>query len=148
MVAREDGVQRQSGEGHVADANMPKTPMLTGEGSRTPRRFPRLRCMIPVHAVIDHAWDPTSVTAFSGTLMNIGCGGGTLRLPAVLPPRTRLRLTLPTTVVARNLPAQVVWTSAVPGRRAKGILYGIRWMEALSPQALHSLQPLLGRETA
>jgi len=132
----------------VAEVSPPETPMSTGEGTRIPRRFPRPRCMIPVHAVIDHAWEPTTLTAFSGALLNISCGGATVRLPAILPPRTRLRLTLPTTVVSRNLQAQVVWTSAVPGMRAKHALYGIRWREALSEQALRALRPLLGREAA
>ncbi len=132
----------------MADDDMQTRSKSPAEGARSPRRFPRLRCMIPVHAVVDHAWDPGSATAFSGMLLNIGCGGGSLQLPAVLPPRTRLRLTLPTTVVARNLAAQVVWTSAIPGRRAKRILYGFRWADDLPQQVLQSLQPLLGRQTA
>lgn len=146
MVARKTTISAR-GEGHVTEASTPETPMSTGEGSRIPRRFPRQHCMIPVHATIDHAWETTALKAFSGTLMNISCGGATLRFPVVLPPRTRLRLTLPTTVVSRNLQAQVVWTSVVPGKRARRPLYGIRWLEALSQQSLHSLQPLLGRET-
>ena len=130
----------------MAETVSPETTMSTGEGTQTSRRSPRLRCMMPVHVVIDHAWEGTAPAAFSGELLNVSCGGALLRLSGVLPPRTRLRLTLPTAVVARNLPALVIWTSAVPGTRTRLALYGIRWTEALSPQTLHSLRPLLGRE--
>jgi cell division FtsZ-interacting protein ZapD len=104
--------------------------------------------MIPTHVTVDHAWESSAPNAFSGMLLNISRGGATLRLAGTLAPRTRLRLALPTSAVARNLPAQVVWTSAIPGRRRRSAIYGIRWMEEFSPQVLDALRMLLGPESA
>lgn len=103
------------------------------------REFSRLPTMIPVHVEIAQAWQGTDGGSLPGGLINVSCGGAGMRLRRVLPPRTKLAISVPTDSGSLRLPAEVVWTSMTPGRGSSLGVYGIRWMERLSPRFLESL---------
>ena len=124
---------------------MPRASLLMaiqrkGEGAR---EFPRLSTMIPVYIEIAQTWQGTDGASVPGGVLNVSCGGTGMR--RVLPPRGRLVISVPTDSGCRHLPAEVVWTSTVPGRRSSPGVYGLRWMERLSPRLLESLLPRMER---
>lgn len=106
---------------------------------REPREFSRLPAMIPVRVEVAHVWEGATFTAMPATLFNMSRGGAGLRLQWVVPPRTRLLISLPTGTPPHRLLAEVVRTPQGPGREPKGELYGIRWLERLSPEVLESV---------
>ncbi len=121
--------------------------MKESSGERKPRRrehreFPRFASKIPAQIEVIHAWQGTSAGPFPGELYNISRGGAGLRLDRVFPPRTRLRIALPSMSRAQRLSAEVIWTSATFGRgNTRDAVYGVRWLEQLSRLALEALVP-------
>ena len=105
------------------------------------REYSRLPTMIPVHVEIAQAWQGADGTSLPGGLINVSCGGAGVRLRRVLPPRTKLLISVPTDSGSLRLQAEVVWTSMVPERGSSLGVYGIRWLERLSPRLLESLLP-------
>ena len=113
--------------------------MATRKQDEGAREFPRLVTMIPVNVEIAQAWQGPVGEKLPGGLLNVSCGGASVRLQKVLPPRTRLSVSVPTESGSRRLLAEVVWTSLTPGRRSSPGVYGIRWVERLSADSLESL---------
>lgn len=105
------------------------------------REFPRFPSRIPAQVEIAHAWQGTSAAPLGGELYNISRGGAGLRLDRVLPPRTRLRIGVPSVAPGSRLSAEVVWTSAPPGSGRGPAVYGVRWLEQLSRSSLESIVP-------
>jgi len=119
------------------------------QGGRIPRDFTRQRSQIPVCVRIDTAWSGTGPRILTGLLLDVSRGGGAVRLAGTLPPRTRLSLSLPPSLIGRRLRAEVVWTSVIPGDDVtRAAVYGLRWLEALEPELLELLQPLLAPGSA
>ncbi len=106
------------------------------------REFPRFAAKIPAQIEVIHAWQGTSAGPFSGELYNVSRGGAGLRLDRVFPPRTRLRIAIPSMLRGERLSAEVVWTSALVREPASGpAVYGVRWLEELSRLALEAIIP-------
>jgi hypothetical protein len=110
-----------------------------GPGAREYRRFP---AYIPAQFEIVHAWEGEAAAPLAGELYNVSRGGAGARIPRVLPPRTRLRVAIPSAPPGLRLVAEVVWTSSAPGPPRGPAVYGIRWLERLSPECLSSILPL------
>ncbi len=109
---------------------------------RDNREFARFASKIPAQIEVIHAWQGTSAGPFSGELYNISRSGAGLRLDRVFPPRTRLRIAVPSTIRGQRLSAEVVWTSATFGQQTAGAaVYGVRWLEQLSRLALEAIIP-------
>lgn len=115
------------------------TIMGTRGSNEEAREFPRHSALIPVQVEVSHAWQGTVGGAQPGSLLNVSRGGAGIRLYCVLPPRTGVVISVATGGQSRRLPAEVVWTSVVPGRGSSPGVYGIRWVERLSPKFLESL---------
>jgi hypothetical protein len=111
-----------------------------GPGAREHRRFP---AFIPAQFEIVHAWQGESAAPLTGALYNVSRGGAGARLPRVLPPRTRLRVAIPSAPPGLRLSAEIVWTSSAPGSGKDMAVYGIRWLEGVSAECLGSILPLL-----
>lgn len=110
-----------------------------GPGAREYRRFP---AHIPAQFEIVHVWQGGSAAPLMGELYNVSRGGAGARLPRVLPPRTRLRVAIPSASPGLRLAAEVVWTSSAPGSGKSLAVYGIRWLEGMSQDCLASILPL------
>ena len=115
------------------------TIMATRGSEEEAREFPRHSAMIPVQVEVSHAWQGTVGGTLSGGLLNVSRGGAGVRLDCVLPPRTGVVISVSTGGQSRRLPAEVVWTSVVPGLGSSPRVYGIRWVERLSPKLLEWL---------
>ena len=103
------------------------------------REYPRLPVTIPVDVKIAQAWQGTIGPGITGGLLNVSRGGARVRLRCVLPPRTRLLVSVPAATGIRQIPAEVVWTSLAPGGRPVPGMYGVQWLERLSSDSLKSL---------
>lgn len=111
-----------------------------GEGDEQEGRlFSRLSAMIPVRVEIAQPWQGAAAAALPGGLLDVSCGGAGLRLRCVLPPRTRLFISVPEGNTTRRLLGEVIWTSSSPDRSSAAGLYGVRWVESLSPEVVDAL---------
>lgn len=108
-------------------------------GDRDLREFSRISVLIPVRVEIV----PLSTGAASdgppGTLLNIGRGGGRVRVRWEFPPRTRLFISLPIGSTCLRLLAEVVWVSRPAERGLEPAVYGLRWVQPLSSGILGSV---------
>ncbi|HSB70716.1 MAG TPA: PilZ domain-containing protein [Candidatus Methylomirabilis sp.] len=103
------------------------------------REYPRRPVTIPVHVKIAQAWQGTIGPGITGGLLNVSRGGAGVRLRHVLPPRTRLVISVPAATGTRHVLAEVVWTSEAPGSGIAQGMYGVQWLERLSSDSLKSL---------
>ncbi len=111
-----------------------------GPGAREHRRF---RACIPAQFEIVHAWEGEAAAPLAGELYNVSLGGAGARLPRVLPPRTRLRVAIPSAPPGLRLVAEVVWTSSAPGSGRALAVYGVRWLSQMSQACLASILPVV-----
>lgn len=132
----------------MADFQEPVEPARPTPDPQPQRGVPRLAAAIPVLVTVVHAWEAGSTAAKPAALLNVSQTGGAIQLAGVLPPRTRLRISLPSSFAAPPLLGDVVWTSALPGRRVTQPLYGLRWIEELPRAIMEALHPMLGPGTA
>jgi hypothetical protein len=110
--------------------------------TREKREFPRFPAKVAAQIEVIHAWQGASAGPFPGELYNISRSGAGLRLPRVFPPRTRLKVALPSMRRGERLGAEVVWTSASFGpQTAREAVYGVRWLEQLSRAAIEAILP-------
>jgi PilZ domain len=106
-----------------------------------PRDYPRIMSRIPVQIQVAHVWEGDTHASMAATLFNVSRGGAGVLLPYVLPPRTRLAVLIPDAVSSLRIPAEVVWTSHVPGQGGGTAVYGVRWMTYLSRESLEAMTP-------
>jgi len=108
-----------------------------------PREFSRIPGVIPVRVEILPASKGGVFAAVPGVLLNIGCGGGKVRVRWDLPPGTRGFISLPVGTPGLRLLAEVVWGSRASGFGNEPAMYGVRWIDPLSAGALRVV--LLGQ---
>jgi hypothetical protein len=106
-----------------------------------PRDYPRFASRIPVQIQVVHAWEGDTRASMAATLFNVSRGGAGLLLSYVLPPRTRLAVLIPVAAPSLRIPAEVVWTSHLPGHGGGTAVYGVRWMIYLSRESLEAMAP-------
>ena len=118
-------------------ADMPITASQAGD--RDTREFSRVPVVIPVRVEIFPASKVAAFAAVSGTLLNIGRGGGRVRVRWESPPQTRLFISLPVGMPSLRLPAEVIWACHPSDRGPEPAVYGVRWVEPLSSAILESI---------
>ncbi len=105
-------------------------------GDRNLREFSRIPVVIAVRVEIIPAPTGAVFAAVPGTLLNIGRGGGRVRLRWEFQPQTRLFVSLPVGTPSLRLTADVVWAC---DRGAEPAVYGVRWVQPLSSAILESI---------
>jgi hypothetical protein len=108
-------------------------------GDRDVREFSRIPVVIPVRVEIMPAPPTAGFAAVPGTLLNIGCGGGRVRLRWRFPPQTRLIISLPVGMPGFRLTAEVIWASYPSDQGPESAVYGVRWANSLSSAILESI---------
>ncbi len=105
------------------------------------RKFLRIPVVIPVRVMRASVSPGGAVeAAMPGILLNIGRGGGRLRVRGRLPLHTRLVVFLPVHS-GSCLAAEVVWTTGSGEHELLG--HGVRWLQPLTSQILGEI--LLGQ---
>ncbi len=109
-------------------------------GDRDMREFSRIPVVIPVRVEILPTPPMARFAAVPATLLNIGRGGGRVRLRWELPPQARLFISLPVGMPSLRLTPEVIW-ACHPSDRAgpEPTVYGVRWAEPLSSASLESI---------
>jgi hypothetical protein len=108
-------------------------------GDRNLREFSRISVVIPVRVEIIPAPTVVDFAAVPGTLLNIGRGGGRVRLRWEFQPQTRLFVSLPVCMPSLRLSADVIWVCHPFDRGGEPAVYGVRWVEPLSSAILESV---------
>jgi hypothetical protein len=103
------------------------------------REFSRIPVVIPVRVEIIGTPTVAVFAAVPGTLLNIGRGGGRVRLRWEFQPQTRLFVSLPLGMPSLRLTADVIWACHPFDRGAEPAAYGVRWVEPLSSAILESI---------
>lgn len=103
------------------------------------REFSRIPVVIPVRVEIFPTSKAVAFAPVPGTLLNIGRGGGRVRVRWQSLPQTRLFISLPVGMPSFRLPAEVVWACHPSNRGPEPSVYGVRWMEPLSSAILESI---------
>ena len=125
----------------MLNSNAPKEPIQRNDGP--PREFSRIPVVIPVRVEILPANKAGAFAAVPGVLLNIGCGGGRVRVRSELPPGTRVFISLPVGTPDHRLLAEVVWGSRPSGFGNEPPIFGVRWIDPMSVGALQRV--LLGQ---
>ncbi|HSD49852.1 MAG TPA: PilZ domain-containing protein [Candidatus Methylomirabilis sp.] len=107
------------------------------------REFSRIPVVIPVRVNILPASRGDANVAVPAVLLNISCGGGTVRLRWDLPPGTRVFISWSVGTPEVHLPAEIVWGARASGLWNEPTMYGIRWVNPLSAGAVRAV--LLGQ---
>lgn len=115
--------------------------MATTQHVPIPREHARTAVSIPIDTRIAHVWEGAARAPVCGVLRDVSRGGARLSMSRVVPPRTRLLLSIPTTGGELALTAEVVWTSLTPGLEPLFAAYGLRWVEFLSRPQLDMMLP-------
>jgi len=103
------------------------------------REFSRIPVVIPV---LVESFPISQAAAFAvvpGALLNIGRGGGRVRVRWEFPRRTRLVISLPIGMPSLRLPAEPIWACHPPGGGQEPAVYGVRWVEPLSSTILETI---------
>ena len=108
-------------------------------GDQNLREFSRIPVVIPVRVEIIAAPTVAVFAAVPGTLLNIGRGGGRVRLRWEFQPQTRLFVSLPVGMPSLRPIADVIWARHPFDRGAEPAVYGVRWVEPLSSAILESV---------
>lgn len=117
--------------------DMPPTPCQTGYGDM--RDFSRIPVVIPVHVECFRTSQAAPFAVVPGALLNIGRGGGRVRVRRELPPRTRLVISLPIGMPGLPLPAELSWACHPSDGGQEPAVYGVRWVEPLSSTILETI---------
>lgn len=125
----------------MLNPHVPKEPVRRDDGPF--REFSRVSVVIPVRVEILPPTRGGVFAAVPGVLLNIGCGGGQVRVRWDLLPGTRLFFFLPAEPSGLRLLAEVVWGSRASGVGNEPAMYGVRWIDPLSVRALQAV--LLGQ---
>jgi hypothetical protein len=102
------------------------------------REFSRISVVIPIRIEILPPAAGGVFAAVPGVLLNIGCGGGQVRVRWDLPPRTRVFIFLPAETSGLRLLAEVVWGPRASGLGNEPAMFGVRWIDPLSVRALQA----------
>ena len=125
----------------MVNPQAPNEPIQRNDGP--PREFSRIPVVIPVRVEILPANKGGVCAAVPGVLLNIGCGGGRVRVRWELPPGTRVFISLPVGTPGLRLLAEVVWGSRPSGFGNEPSMFGVRWIDPMSVRALQAV--LLGQ---
>lgn len=125
----------------MVNPQAPNEPIQRNDGP--PREFSRIPVVIPVCVEILPANKDDVFAAVPGVLLNIGCGGGRVRVRLELPPGTRVFISLPVVTAGLRLLAEVVWGSRPSGLGNEPSMFGVRWIDPMSVGALQAV--LLGQ---
>jgi hypothetical protein len=107
------------------------------------REFSRIPVVMPVRVEILPAPQGGVHAAVPAVLLNIGCGGGRVRVRGDLAPGTRVFIALSVETPDLRLPAEIVWGARAPGFGSEPAMYGVRWVDPLSVGAVQAV--LLGQ---
>lgn len=114
--------------------------MVTPRGvEQDTREFSRIPVVIPVRVEILPASKEAVFAVVPGALLEIGRGGGRVRVRWEFPPRTRLFISLPVGAPSLRLLGEVIWASQASTRGPEPAVYGVRWVEPLSSGILQSV---------
>ncbi len=128
------------------DTGMPNGDPRGDEGD--PREFSRIPVVIPVRVEVSPPPPEAGCATVAGALLDIGRGGGRVRVRQELPLHSRLFVWLPVGLPNLPLAAEVVWTSPPSDRGLEPSVYGVRWLEPLSAGILASVLLRQGLATA
>lgn len=103
------------------------------------REFSRIPVVIPVRVEILAALRGSVYAAVPAVLLNIGCGGGKVRVRWDLAPRTRVFICMSVGTPGLRLPAEIVWGARASGFGNEPAMYGVRWMDSLSVGAVQTI---------
>jgi hypothetical protein len=103
------------------------------------REFSRIPAVIPVRVEILPSSPVAAFAVVPGALLNIGRGGGRVRVRWEFPPRTRLVISLPIGMPSLRLPAEVIWVCHPSDGAPEPAVYGVRWVEPLSSTILETI---------
>ena len=118
-------------------ARVPTTACQPGD--RDMRESSRIPVVIPVRVDIFSTPPLAAFAAVPGTLLNIGRGGGRVRVRWECPAHTRPFISLPMGMPSLRLPAEVIWVCQPSDRGPEPAVYGVRWVEPLSSAILESI---------
>ncbi len=107
------------------------------------REFSRLPVVIPVRVEFLPASKGGVYAAVPAVLLDIGCGGGKVRVRCDLAPGTRVYISLSVGTPGLRLQAEIVWGIRASGFGNDPTMYGVRWVEPLSAGAVQAV--LLGQ---
>jgi hypothetical protein len=113
--------------------------MAPARGDRDIREFSRIPVVIPVRVEIFPIPPTAGFAGVPGTLLNIGRGGGRVRVRWEFPPHTRLFISLPMGMPSLRLQAEAIWACHPSERGPEPAVYGVRWVEPLSSAILESV---------
>jgi hypothetical protein len=119
--------------------DMPTTPCQTGDGDMGD--FSRIPVVIPVRVECFRTSQAAPLAVVPGTLLDIGRGGGRVRVRREFPPRTRLVISLPIGMPGLWLPAELIWACHLSDGGQEPAVYGVRWVEPLSSTILETILP-------
>jgi hypothetical protein len=101
--------------------------------------FSRIPVVIPVRVERFRTSQAAPLAVVPGTLLNIGRGGGRVRVRREFPPRTRLVISLPIGMPGLRLPAELIWACHPSDGGQDPAVYGVRWVEPLSSTILETI---------
>jgi hypothetical protein len=103
------------------------------------REFFRIPVVIPVRVEIFPSSQGAASSVVPGALLNIGRGGGRVRVRWEFPARTRLVISLPIEIPSLRLPAEVIRACHPSNGGPEPAVYGVRWVEPLSSTILETI---------
>ena len=110
----------------------------SGSDGCNARQFARIPLLIPVHVELLPVASGAAAMAL-GTLLNIGCGGGLLRLRRELSAGARIHVRFPLMAHTVRLPGEVIWRIVPSDHEHEPTVYGLRWAKPLSSGILESI---------
>lgn len=129
----------------------PQMETIHRSGGRS-RASSRIPVVIPVRIEILPTSEGGVYAAVPAILLNIGCGGGNVRVRWDLAPGTRVFISLSVGTPGLRLLAEIVWGTRASGLGNEPAIYGVRWVDSLSVGAVQAVLPGQGvarqRETA
>jgi hypothetical protein len=120
----------------------PQMETLHRSGGQS-REFSRIPVVMPVRVEILPASQGGVHAAVPAVLLNIGCGGGRVRVRGDLAPRTQVMISLSVGTPGLRLPAEIVWGTRASGLGNEPAMYGVRWVNPLTVEAVQAV--LLGQ---
>jgi hypothetical protein len=116
----------------------PNEPIQRHDGPH--REFSRIPVLIPVRIENLPPNMGNGLLSVPGVLLNIGCGGGRVRVRMELPPGARVLISLPVGGPGLRLLAEVVWGARSSEFGNEPSMVGVRWID---PMAAGTLQAVL-----
>jgi hypothetical protein len=103
------------------------------------REFSRIPVVLPVRVESFPTSQAAAFAVVPGVLLNIGRGGGRVRVRWEFPPRTRLVISLPIGMPSWRLPAELIWACHPSGGGREPTVYGVRWVDPLASTILETI---------